>query len=156
MDSSCWVTVDHFTKDTYNQRLKFPNSLPRPILSWEAVQHRARESTLSSDPATHSLKNYRASGNRKATSYYSHIYTKHSQYASFNLQKHFQETTWKYPSVCRLATHCFPHILFCLFCTLCFVFCTFNVPGTIAMKLEVLQLKRYQDNEEIHSKHIKF
>lgn len=53
-------------------------------------------------------------------------------------------------------TLCFPHILFSIFCTLCFVFCTFNVPGTIAMKLEVLQLKRCQDNEEIHPKHIKF
>ena len=45
----------------------------------------------------------------------------------------------------------FPHTLFCIL----YLF-QINVPGTIALKLEVLQLKRYQDNEEIHPKHIIF
>lgn len=57
--------MDHFTKDTYNQRLKFPNSLPNPFYPEKQSSTEQRESALSSGPATHSLKNYRASGNRK-------------------------------------------------------------------------------------------
>ena len=168
MDSSCWVTVDHFTKDTYNQMLKFPNSLPRPILSWEAVQQWARESTLSSDPATHNLENCRESGNRKATLYYSHIYTKHSEYAFLQPPNTFSGNNLKI-SLCLQTFHTlcfpfFPHTLFFTHSILYFLhtlFCILylfqiNVPGTIALKLEVLQLKRYQDNEEIHPKHIIF
>lgn len=61
----------------------------------------------------------------------------------------------------------FPYTLFCIFSArsvlyfLHTLFCIsylfhINVPGTIAMKLEILQLKRYQNNEEIHPKHIQF
>ena len=80
-------------------------------------------------PATHSLENCRAPGNRKATLYYSHIYTKHSQYAFLQPPNTFSgnylEICWCLQTFRTLCFVFFPHVLFCIFCTLCFVFHTF-------------------------------
>ena len=105
---------------------------------------------------------------QKSYIYYSHIYTKHSEYAFLQPPNTFSGNNLKI-SLCLQTFHTlcfpfFPHTLFFTHSILYFLhtlFCILylfqiNVPGTIALKLEVLQLKRYQDNEEIHPKHIIF
>lgn len=163
MDSSCWVTVDHFTKDTYNQMLKFPYSLPRPIFilrSSPAPNKRKQPVLWPSHPQPWELQ-----GAWKQKSYIilqPHLHKTFSICFSSTSKHVFRKPPRNIPVFAD-----FPHTLFCIFSArsvlyfLHALFCIsylfhINVPGTIAMKLEILQLKRYQNNEEIHPKHIQF